>query len=89
MLLFYDSLKRKSTVRKNTTKNKLSLGRVSLVRMEAAANKVCDKSHWSEKTKRKRLATGVKKKEKGIISQLGETKIFVMIKKSKEREMVN
>lgn len=53
MLLFYDSLKRKSTVRKNTTKNKLSLGRVSLVRMEAAANKVCDKSHWSEKTKRK------------------------------------
>lgn len=53
MLLFYDSLKRKSTVRKSTTKNKLSLGRVSLVRMEAAANKECDKSHWSEKTKRK------------------------------------
>lgn len=37
------------------------------------------------KQRRKRLATGVKEKEKGIISQLGETKIFAMIKKVKKR----
>lgn len=37
------------------------------------------------KQRGKRLATGVKKK-KGIISQLGETKIFVMIKKVKKEK---
>lgn len=46
-------MKRISKARNNTTENKLSLGRVSLDRMEPAADIGRDKSYLSEGGKRK------------------------------------
>lgn len=57
MLLLYDSMKRKDKARKNTTENKLSLGRVSLDRMKQAADKGCEKQSLM-KERGERLAMG-------------------------------
>lgn len=69
MLLFYDSMKSQSKARKNTTKNKLPLGRVCLDRMEPAADKGYDKTIIDQ---RKETGSGVKEEEEGIPRQLGE-----------------
>lgn len=53
--------------------------------MEPAADKECDKSHWSEKGKRKETGNGVKEK-KGITRQLGERKKSAMIKRAKKEK---
>jgi len=52
-------MKRKYKARKNTTENKLSLGRVNLDRMEQAADKGCDKTVIDQRKGRgERLAMG-------------------------------
>lgn len=84
MLLFYDSMKSKSKARKNTTKNKLPLGRVSLDRMEPAADKGYDKTIIDQ---RKETGSGVKEEEEGIPRQLGEReKKSTMIKRARKEK---
>lgn len=56
-------MKKISKARNNTIENKLSLGRVSLDRMEPAADKGRDKSYLSEREGRGKNGNGVKGEE--------------------------